>query len=120
MLCYLLKINIKEAISALYFCSPLSSFHLFISYTQQETPQGKPTQAMPIMASSSLPSFLQIPTFSQKLTTSQNNLHFAVSKRDKELSSSPSHNILQKSLPLAASLAILLWSTPGRTPSIPL
>ncbi|XP_058769322.1 uncharacterized protein LOC131643185 [Vicia villosa] len=68
---------------------------------------------MSIMASSSLHSFIQIPTFSQKLTTSQNNLHFAITKRDKELSSSPSHNILQKSLPLAASLAILLWSTPA-------
>ncbi|XP_028803657.1 uncharacterized protein LOC114758728 isoform X2 [Neltuma alba] len=28
-------------------------------------------------------------------------------------SSSPSHGILRKSLPLAASIAILLWSTPG-------
>ncbi|CAI8588008.1 unnamed protein product [Vicia faba] len=75
---------------------------------------------MPIMASFSLPSFIQISTLSQKLTTPQNNFHFAITQRNSELSCSlsssssfPSHNILQMSLPLAASLAILLWSTPA-------
>ncbi|CAL5188635.1 unnamed protein product [Lathyrus oleraceus] len=69
------------------------------------------------MGSSSLPSFIQISTFSQKLTTPQNSSHFSITKRNTQfscsLSPSPSHNILQKSLPLAASIAILLWSTPG-------
>ncbi|KAI5437752.1 uncharacterized protein LOC127119625 [Lathyrus oleraceus] len=69
------------------------------------------------MGSSSLPSFIQISTFSQKLTTPQNSSHFSITKRNTQfscsLSPSPSHNILQKSLPLAASIAILLWSTPA-------
>jgi hypothetical protein len=69
------------------------------------------------MGSSSLPSFIQISTLSEKLTTPQKKVQFGITKRDTKfscsLSSPPSYNILQKSVPLAASIAILLWSTPG-------
>ncbi|CAJ2648080.1 unnamed protein product [Trifolium pratense] len=60
------------------------------------------------MGSSSLPS---------SISTSQNKFQFGITKRDTKfscsLSSTPSYNILQKSVPLAASIAILLWSTPA-------
>ncbi|WJX62707.1 hypothetical protein P8452_47672 [Trifolium repens] len=69
------------------------------------------------MGSSSLPSFIQISTLSEKLTTPQKKVQFGITKRDTKfscsLSSPPSYNILQKSVPLAASIAILLWSTPA-------
>ncbi|KAK2375400.1 hypothetical protein QL285_076291 [Trifolium repens] len=69
------------------------------------------------MGSSSLPSFIQISTLCEKLTTPQKKVQFGITKRDTKfscsLSSPPSYNILQKSVPLAASIAILLWSTPA-------
>jgi hypothetical protein len=70
------------------------------------------------MGSSSLPSFIQISTFCEKLSTPQKKVQFGITKNDTKfscsLSSHHSYNILQKSVPLAASIAILLWSTPGK------
>ncbi|XP_004490142.1 uncharacterized protein [Cicer arietinum] len=72
-----------------------------------------------MVGSSSLPSFIHISTFSDKLSTPPHKkFQFGITKRYTHLSCSlsspsPSYNVLQKSLPLAASIAILLWSTPA-------
>ncbi|RDX85874.1 hypothetical protein CR513_32865 [Mucuna pruriens] len=73
------------------------------------------------MGSSSLPSFIQMPSthssFSEKLSTHLKKFQIGTPTRDTHFSwscsSPPSCKALHKSVPLAASLAILLWSTPA-------
>jgi len=75
------------------------------------------------MGATSLPSFIQMSsthsTFTEKLTTPQKKFQIGISKRQTYSISWPSPSLpsckaLQNYVPLAASLAILLWSTPGR------
>ncbi|TKY69614.1 hypothetical protein E2542_SST05892 [Spatholobus suberectus] len=73
------------------------------------------------MGSSSLPSFIQMSSthssFSEKLSTPQKKFQIGIPTRDTHFSwsfsSPPSCKALHKSVPLAASIAILLWSTPA-------
>ncbi|CAJ1931959.1 unnamed protein product [Sphenostylis stenocarpa] len=74
------------------------------------------------MASASLPSFIQMSsthsTFTEKLTTPQKKFQIGIPTRHTHsiswpFPSPPSCKALQKSVPLAASLAILLWSAPA-------
>lgn len=75
------------------------------------------------MGATSLPSFIQISSthsiFTEKLSTPQKKFQIRISTRHTNslswtFPSLPSCKALQNSVPLAASLAILLWSTPGR------
>ncbi|MED6128486.1 hypothetical protein PIB30_098411 [Stylosanthes scabra] len=73
------------------------------------------------MGSFSLPPFIQIPSTSdyEKCSNLQKKFQTAASKRDPHtefslsFSSLPSFNAIHKTLPLAASIAILLWSSPA-------
>jgi len=71
-----------------------------------------------IMVSTSLPSFIQISStnssFTEKLSTPQKKFQIRISTNSLPFPSLPSCKPLQNSVPLAASLAILLWTTPGR------
>ncbi|XP_057448148.1 uncharacterized protein LOC130739769 [Lotus japonicus] len=70
------------------------------------------------MGASSLPSFIQVmPSSHEKLSTHQKKFQIGIPTRDTQFSwsfsSPPSCKVLHKSLPLAASIAILLWSSPA-------
>ncbi|XP_027361439.1 uncharacterized protein LOC113869349 isoform X2 [Abrus precatorius] len=73
------------------------------------------------MGSSSLPSFIQMPSthssFSEKHSSPQKKFQVRIPKRDTQFSwsfsSRPYCKVLHESIPLAASIAILLWSTPA-------
>ncbi|BAT99096.1 uncharacterized protein LOC124821291 [Vigna umbellata] len=74
------------------------------------------------MVSTSLPSFIQISStnssFTEKLSIPQNKFQIRISTRHTHsislpFPSLPSCKALQNSVPFAASLAILLWSTPA-------
>ncbi|XP_027913206.1 uncharacterized protein LOC114173159 [Vigna unguiculata] len=70
-----------------------------------------------IMVSTSLPSFIQISStnssFTEKLSTPQKKFQIRISTNSLPFPSLPSCKPLQNSVPLAASLAILLWTTPA-------
>jgi len=93
-------------------------FHLSVEQRRREKP---------IMGSTSLPSFIQMSStthssFSEKLITPQKKFQIGTpttTARDTHTTiswsfPSPLCKALHKSVPLAASLSILLWSTPGR------
>lgn len=108
---------INEAISAFCFCSPLSHRRFLLCVKRLGSREGE----KPIMGSSLLPSFIQMsstyPSLYEKPSNPQKKFQIGISRRDTDFSwsfsSLPSCKAINKSVPLAASIAILLWSSPG-------